>query len=230
MSFKGPRLSIRIAHQNHTSSRDSTEQASHEEPLAIELQQILRRPILGSSVWTFFLTIHSPLADNQQKINRLRQISRQLPKGPSRTKNPTESEFRYGEKIRYRRSKTLRRGLRNACFLGKRGRKTVYRKRKTMAVAKYYRFERRTIFSTEGSFRHSNHLRFQLRSLPLFPKRSAVPERGRSKRGRTQKHANVRKRGQMSENASPQKSTKERKRAQKRAEERFRVKIANYQV
>ena len=37
-----------------------------------------------------------------------------LPKGPSRTKNSTESEFRYGEKLRYGRSKTLRRGLRNA--------------------------------------------------------------------------------------------------------------------
>ena len=35
-----------------------------------------------------------------------------IPKGPSRTRNTTESEFRYG---------TLRRGLRNACFfLGKR--------------------------------------------------------------------------------------------------------------
>ena len=47
------------------------------------------------------------------------------PKGPCRTKNTTESEFRYGEYIRYGRSKTLRRGLRSACFLGKRGRKTV---------------------------------------------------------------------------------------------------------
>ena len=39
-----------------------------------------------------------------------------MPKGPSRTKNSTESEFRYGEKIGNGRSKTLRRGLRNACF------------------------------------------------------------------------------------------------------------------
>ena len=37
------------------------------------------------------------------------------PKGPSRTKNSTESEFRYGEKIRYGRNKTLQSGLRNAC-------------------------------------------------------------------------------------------------------------------
>ena len=39
-----------------------------------------------------------------------------MPKGPSRTKNTTESEFRYGEKIRYGCSKTPQRGLRNACF------------------------------------------------------------------------------------------------------------------
>ena len=48
-----------------------------------------------------------------------------LPKGPFRTKNTTESELRYGEQIRYGRSKTLRRGLRSACFSRKRGRKTV---------------------------------------------------------------------------------------------------------
>ena len=57
------------------------------------------------------------------------------PKGPFRTKNSTESEFRYGEQIRYGRSKTLRRGPRSACFPGKRGRKTV-RILKTTAVAK----------------------------------------------------------------------------------------------
>ena len=43
-----------------------------------------------------------------------------IPKGPSRTKSTTESEFRYGEKIRYGRSKTLWRGLRSACFSRKR--------------------------------------------------------------------------------------------------------------
>ena len=36
--------------------------------------------------------------------------------GTLRTKNATESEFRYGEQIRYRCGKTLRRGLRSACF------------------------------------------------------------------------------------------------------------------
>ena len=44
------------------------------------------------------------------------KIGSSSPKRPSHTKNTTESEFRYGEKIRYRRSKTPRRGLRNACF------------------------------------------------------------------------------------------------------------------
>ena len=41
---------------------------------------------------------------------------RVVPKGPFRTKNSTESESRYGEQIRYGRRKTLRRGLRSACF------------------------------------------------------------------------------------------------------------------
>ena len=53
---------------------------------------------------------------------------------------------------------------------------------------------------------------------------SAVPKRGRSKRGRTQKHANVRKRAQMNAKGCKRKSAKERKRAQKSAKQRFRVK------
>ena len=44
------------------------------------------------------------------------QKSLPRPKGPSHTKTTMESESRYGEKIRYGRSKTLRRGLRHACF------------------------------------------------------------------------------------------------------------------
>ena len=48
-----------------------------------------------------------------------------LPKGPSRTKNTTESEFRYGEEIRYRGSKTLRRGLVNEGFSRQKVMKTV---------------------------------------------------------------------------------------------------------
>ena len=43
---------------------------------------------------------------------------------------------------------------------------------------------------------------------------SAVPKRGRSKRGRTQKHVNARKRAQMSA------AQNVRKRARKRAQER----------
>ena len=38
------------------------------------------------------------------------------PREPSRTKSATESESRHWEKIRYRRSKMLRRGLGNASF------------------------------------------------------------------------------------------------------------------
>ena len=77
-----------------------------------------------------------------------------LPKGPSRSENIAESELRYGEEIRYGRSKTLRRGLR------KRGRKAV-EKVKNYIGSKYYGFERCTIFSTEGSFPDKNWTMFQ---------------------------------------------------------------------
>ena len=53
---------------------------------------------------------------------------------------------------------------------------------------------------------------------------SAVPKRGRSKRGRTQKHANDRKRAQVHAKERKRKSTKEHERAQKS------VKVANSQV
>ena len=46
---------------------------------------------------------------------------------------------------------------------------------------------------------------------------SVVPKRGRSKHGRTQKHANTHKRGQMSARERKSKSAKERQRAQKSA-------------
>ena len=63
-------------------------------------------------------------------VNRSASCSENLvvPKGPFRTKNTTESEFRYGEKIRYGRSKTLRRGLRNACLSRKKEAGKRYRK------------------------------------------------------------------------------------------------------
>ena len=50
-------------------------------------------------------------------------IGNRVLKGPSRTKNTTESEFRYREQIRYGGSKTLLRGLRNACFCRHKSRK-----------------------------------------------------------------------------------------------------------
>ena len=56
----------------------------------------------------------------------------------------TDLTKRYGE------------GSEMLAFLVKRGRKMV-QKVKTTAVAKYYGFERRTIFSTEGSFGFGGH-------------------------------------------------------------------------
>ena len=53
---------------------------------------------------------------------------------------------------RYRGSKTLRRGLRNACFTRKRGRRTVQKVKNYGGRTKYYGFGCRTTFSTEGSF------------------------------------------------------------------------------
>ena len=41
-----------------------------------------------------------------------------FPKGPSRTKNSTESKFATARKKSYGDSKTLRRVLRSACFSG----------------------------------------------------------------------------------------------------------------
>ena len=44
------------------------------------------------------------------------KLFHKLPKGPSRTRNTTERQFWYREKIRHGRGKTQRRGLINACF------------------------------------------------------------------------------------------------------------------
>ena len=52
---------------------------------------------------------------------------------------------------------------------------------------------------------------------------SAVPIRGRSKRGRSQKHANEHKRAQTQVRKRAQKGAKERKREQKGAKERKRA-------
>ena len=75
-----------------------------------------------------------------------------VPKKPSRTKNATESDFRYGEWIRYV-AKRYGEGSGNACFffLGKSGRKMVETVKTSTVVAKY-RLRCRSIFSTEGCF------------------------------------------------------------------------------
>ena len=57
----------------------------------------------------------------------------------------------------------------------------------------------------------------------LQKSQSVVPKRGRSKRGRTQKHANERQRAQMSAKEHKCKSANERKRAQKDAKEHIRA-------
>ena len=75
------------------------------------------------------------------------------PKDPSVLKIVRRANSLWREEKRYGNSKTLRIVLRSACFSRrKRGRKTVRIAKRTMAVAKYYGFGRRTIFSTEGSF------------------------------------------------------------------------------
>ena len=68
------------------------------------------------------------------------------PKGPSRTKNTTESEFRYGAK-----QNATERAQKCLFFLSKRGRITV-QKVKTTVATKYYGIERRAMFDTEESF------------------------------------------------------------------------------
>ena len=75
-----------------------------------------------------------------------------VPKGPCRTKNSTASKFGMGRKNRYGNSKNATESLRSACFCRERRHENGTESEKTTAVAKYYGFERRTIFSTEGSF------------------------------------------------------------------------------
>ena len=74
------------------------------------------------------------------------------PNGPFHTKNSMESEFGTGSKFRYGDQKTLWRGLRNACFPKEKEQKNGTDCKRLESVAKYYGFERRSIFSTEGSF------------------------------------------------------------------------------
>ena len=117
--------------------------------------------------------------ENFTKISR--QISRHFPpKKPSRTKTTTESTSRYGEKIRYRRSKTLRRGLRNACFSRQKRQENgtdCERLRRKQII----RLGRRTIFSTGGSFGFGREKRRKI-SLPHFCRVAALTkDQGKSK-------------------------------------------------
>ena len=74
-----------------------------------------------------------------------------LPKRPSCTKNTTESEFRYEEKIRYRSSKMLQRGLRNACF-SRQKRKENGTDSENYSGSNILQIRALTFFSKEGSF------------------------------------------------------------------------------
>ena len=74
------------------------------------------------------------------------------PKGPSHTKNTTESEFRLGEEIRYEEAKSYRESSEMLAFpRQKKGRKTVQTVLSYAAKAKYYGFGRCSIFRTEWS-------------------------------------------------------------------------------
>ena len=75
---------------------------------------------------------------------------------PSPTRTTTESKFSTGTDIRYDESTMVRRVLRNDCFSRETRQETVQIVKKTTAVAKG--LERRSIFSTEGSFGHWGHL------------------------------------------------------------------------
>ena len=116
------------------------------------LRETLGRPHLRTDIETQSLCYtFCGRVSLQTLCQRTQPARRAIPKGPSRTKNTTESKFRYGEEIRYEGSKTLRRGLRHACVSRKKEAAKRYRQWKTTAVAKYYGFGRRSIFSTERS-------------------------------------------------------------------------------
>ena len=75
------------------------------------------------------------------------------------------------------------------------------------------------LFHTDFPWKQGTKESCDLKSL----RTSAVPKRGRSKRGRSQKHANARKRAQMNAKERKRKSANARKRAQKGAKERKRA-------
>ena len=89
----------------------------------------------------------------KKSSKKIAEESQRLPKGPSCTKNSTESNF--SATVRKKNATAITKRHRECsealAFLGKRGRKTVWIV-KTTAVAKYDGIECRTIFGTEGSF------------------------------------------------------------------------------
>ena len=110
-----------------------------------DFRQIM--PFVGDFVWNslfwVILAYVSAISPSLEKSS----FKMSYPRGPSRTKNTTESEFWYGSNLGTDVVTRYRGGSPMLFFLRKRGRKTV-QKVKTTEVAKHYGFERRTIFST----------------------------------------------------------------------------------
>ena len=79
------------------------------------------------------------------------------PKGPSRTKNSTESQVSTGSKFATAVRKRYGECSEVLVFLRKKKQENGTDSKRTTAVAKYYGFGCRTIFSTEGSFGQKNH-------------------------------------------------------------------------
>ena len=74
-----------------------------------------------------------------------------LPKGPSRTKNTTDSKFTIRSKFATAIVKHYGGHFETPIFKGKLSSKSLQIV-KTTAVVKHYGIERRSVFSTEGSF------------------------------------------------------------------------------
>ena len=78
-----------------------------------------------------------------------------MPKGEVwkfRTKNSTESKFGTDREFVKKGSKTLRKELGNARFPREKEQENATDSKNATAVAKYYGFEGRSIFSAAGSF------------------------------------------------------------------------------
>ena len=133
LNFQGPEIdplrdciqNRQIGGQKSKSSRGNFRGESPPPPRSVRLDPPLSpSPIFHQARLTFSSETETGLSHFRRprslcanvNLRNSWELLHELPKGPSRTKNTTESEFRYGEKIRYGRSKTLRRGLINACF------------------------------------------------------------------------------------------------------------------